>query len=114
MPVRNPEWEVSVSDVKRMLDEKAPFVLIDVREPDEHRLCRIDGAHLVPLSELATRADEVRRIAGGRPIVTHCHHGGRSLSAAAALREAGMADVKSMAGGIDEWSCAVDPRVPRY
>ncbi|MFO0973214.1 MAG: rhodanese-like domain-containing protein [Phycisphaerae bacterium] len=114
MPVRNAEWEVSVAEVKRALESGAPLLLIDVREPDEHRTCRIDGALLVPLGELANRMAELKRLAAGKTVVAHCHHGGRSLSAAATLREAGLAGVKSMAGGIDEWSMLIDASVPRY
>lgn len=114
MPVRNPEWEVSVVDVKAMLDSKAAFVFIDVREPDEHRICRIDGANLIPLGELANHAATIREKADGKPVIAHCHHGGRSLKAASILREAGIAGAKSMAGGIDEWAIAIDSSVPRY
>lgn len=113
MPDINAEWEVSVQDVKRGLADRS-IVLVDVREADEHRLCRIDGAVLVPLSEIEQRVEEVRAAAGGKPVVCHCHHGGRSLRATAFLRSAGMADVKSMAGGIDEWAEHIDPKVPRY
>lgn len=114
MPVRNPEWEVSVRDVKAMLDSKASFVLIDVREPDEHRICRIEGAQLIPLGELANHAAMIREKADGKPVIAHCHHGGRSLTAASILREAGVAGAKSMAGGIDEWAIAIDSGVARY
>ncbi|MCK6484038.1 MAG: hypothetical protein HUU22_16780 [Phycisphaerae bacterium] len=107
-------WEVTVEDVKRMMDQRIPFLLIDVREPEEHKTCRVDGAALMPLGELPQRVDEIMRRADGRPIVTHCHHGGRSLKAAVFLRGAGIENVRSMAGGIDEWSVRIDPRVPRY
>jgi rhodanese-related sulfurtransferase len=114
MPVRNAEWEVSVQDVKAMLDARQPLLLIDVREPDEYRIGRIDGAMLIPLGELPNRIADIRQLADGRPVVAHCHHGGRSLSAASLLREAGIDGARSMAGGIDEWSCVIDPSVPRY
>lgn len=114
MPVRNAEWECSVEEVKQALASGKPMLLIDVREPDEHRICRIDGAVLIPLGQLPQKAEEIRELAAGRPVVAHCHHGGRSLSAAAVLRESGIAGVKSMAGGIDEWSLRIDPAVPRY
>lgn len=114
MPVRHPEWEISVQDVKALLDAKQPMLLLDVREPGEHHICKIDGAQLVPLGELQNRAADIRNAAAGRPVIAHCHHGGRSLSAASLLREAGIPGVKSMAGGIDEWSCVIDSTVPRY
>ncbi len=114
MPVRNPEWEVSVVEVKAMLDSRASFVFIDVRETHEHQICRIDGANLIPLGELANHAEMIREKAGGKPVIAHCHHGGRSLKAASILREAGVVGAKSMAGGIDEWAIAIDSGVTRY
>lgn len=110
----NPDWEVSVTDVKGMLDRSDDFFLLDVRQPEEHAICNISGAHLLPLPDLPNRLDEVRDLADGRPIVAHCHHGGRSLNAAAILRQAGIMQVKSMAGGIDAWSVQIDPLIARY
>lgn len=113
MPI-NPEWEVSVRDVKSKFDRGEPFLLLDVREPSEHKICNIASAQLIPLGELPKRLDEIRKLAGGDPIITQCHHGGRSLAAAELLRKNGFAGVKSMAGGIDMWSMMIDPGVPRY
>ena len=50
----------------------------------------------------------------GALVVAYCHHGVRSLSAAAYLQAQGLSDVVSLAGGIDAWSLRVDPKVPRY
>jgi adenylyltransferase/sulfurtransferase len=50
----------------------------------------------------------------GALVVTYCHHGVRSLNAAAILLRAGHARVASLAGGIDRWSIEIDPSVPRY
>ena len=110
----DPNWEVTVHDVRQSIERGEPVLLLDVREADEQALCRIDGAQLVPLGELNRRVEEVRRLAEGKFVVTQCHHGGRSLSAAVALRQAGIDGVKSMAGGIDAWSMHIDPNVPRY
>ncbi len=107
-------WEVSVPDVKTMRDRGEAFLLLDVRNPDEYAICKIEGALLVPLGELGKRLDEVKRMANGKPVVAHCHHGGRSLNAASMLREAGMAGARSMAGGIEAWSLLVDAKVARY
>ncbi len=108
------DWEVSVDELKRMHDAGEPYQLIDVREPSEYELCRIDDAKLIPLDELPNRVEEVRGLADDRLIVLHCHHGGRSLRAAELLRRAGIDGCKSMAGGIDAWSERIDPGVPRY
>ena len=109
----NPEWEVSVHEVKRMLDTREDLALVDVREVDEHGIARIEGAQLVPLSVFASRLGDLEARADERMVIL-CHHGQRSLQAAVFLREQGFADVKSMAGGIDAWSRAIDPTVPRY
>ena len=104
--------EVSPEELKPLLDAGAVRV-IDCREEDEWHLCRIEGSQLVPLSEFAERVaaweadDEVG-------IVVYCHHGMRSLRATQFLRGQGFAKTFSLAGGIDAWSTAIDPKVPRY
>jgi rhodanese-related sulfurtransferase len=110
-----PRWEYSPREVKALLERRpTPVLLVDCREPSEHATARIDGAVLVPLGELAARAPEVDRLADDRQVIVHCHHGVRSLKAAAILRRAGLDDAASMAGGIDAWSIQIDPSVPRY
>ncbi len=112
-----PEWEVTPREARDGLRAAGqPPLLLDCRRPEEFQVARIEGAVLIPLSELEKRADELEDDDGARtrPIVVHCHHGQRSLRAASMLRAMGFADVRSMAGGIDLWSIDVDPRVPRY
>ncbi len=89
------------------------FLLIDCREPDEYEIARIEGAQLVPMSQIAGSLD---RLAVHREshVVVHCHHGGRSLKVATWLREQGFAQAQSMAGGIDRWASEIDASVPRY
>lgn len=110
----NPEWEISVQDTKRQLTENPRFLLLDVRQPEEYRICRIPGAHLFPLPELPQKIDAIRELAEGKTVAAYCHHGGRSLSAAALLRQVGFDQARSMAGGIDLWSLQIDSSVPRY
>jgi adenylyltransferase/sulfurtransferase len=87
--------------------------LVDVRQPWEHELARLPDDILVPLDQLADRADEITPPAGAL-VVTYCHHGIRSLNAAAILQQLGHTNVASLAGGIDAWSQLVDPAVARY
>jgi rhodanese-related sulfurtransferase len=87
--------------------------LLDVRHEWEHQLARLPGQAVIPLHELPARLDEVQPPEGAE-IVCYCHHGVRSLSAAAILRQAGFGDAVSLAGGIDLWSRVIDPAVPRY
>ena len=90
-----------------------PVWLLDVRHEWEHALSRLPDHALIPLHELPDRLGEVRPPPGVE-IVCYCHHGVRSSSAAAILRQAGFGDALSLAGGIDLWSRLVDPSVPRY
>lgn len=101
--------EVSVHDLKRALDEGA--TVVDVREPWEAEIAKIEGAVLIPLGEFTERAKTLPR---DKPIYIHCHHGGRSMQATQWLRRNGYATVANVAGGIDAWSQAIDPDVPRY
>lgn len=85
--------------------------LIDVRELWEHELCRLDGAELIPLGELPARFQE---LLDRDDVVLYCHHGIRSLDAAAWLRQQGVESARSLAGGIDRWAREIDPGIPRY
>lgn len=105
--------EIAPHALRARLDAGEPTLLVDVREPWEHQQAALRGAVLVPLGQLAARAHEIDP-ADGTLVVTYCHHGVRSLSAAAVLAAAGLDDVVSLRGGIDAWSTTVDPTVPRY
>jgi rhodanese-related sulfurtransferase len=96
----------------RMQKGEKPYFL-DVRQDWENQLSRIEGSVLVPLDQLPARLDDVQP-AQGQVIVTYCHHGMRSLSAAALLEQHGVKNVLSLSGGIEAWSTQVDPKVPRY
>ncbi len=100
--------------VQTMLaNPESGLVLLDCRTEEEWERARIEGAILIPLHELPERAHELDGY-NGRPIVVYCHHGRRSLRAAAILRAAGHGGALSMTGGIERWSDEIDPRVPRY
>ena len=102
--------EIQVEDLKRRIDAKEDFVLLDVREPHEYQICNL-GGKLIPLNDLPTRVNELD---SSREIVVHCKMGGRSAKAVAFLQQAGFSKVKNLAGGITAWSERVDPTVPKY
>src|SRR2546423_1073663 len=102
---------ISVQELKRRMDAIEDFELIDVREPFEFEIARINGAKLIPLGEIAERADELQR---GEPIVVHCHSGQRSAQAVRLLQQQGFSNVYNLDGGIDAWSDQIDPSVPKY
>jgi rhodanese-related sulfurtransferase len=95
---------------QRIAGPNLPLV-IDVREPDEHQYCRIEGAQLKPLGEIATWAVSLDPQA---EIVFQCHSGFHSAQATAYLQSLGFKHVYNLRGGIDAWSALVDPSVPRY
>ena len=108
------EIEISASQLKEAL---APELngsrprLIDVREPHEWEICRLEGATLIPLGELAERMNELDT---AEELVVYCKMGGRSMRALRLLQDAGFRKLKNLRGGINAWSRDVDPQVPLY
>jgi len=103
--------EVTAAELAAEWKGHPDLVVLDVREPHEYEIARIEGAKLIPLSQLPDRLGDLD---GHREIVTHCHHGARSLKALEILKAAGFSKVRSLRGGIDAWSVNVDSNVPRY
>ena len=103
--------EVTAAELAAEWKGHPDLLVLDVREPHEHEIARIEGAKLIPLSQLPDRLGDLD---GHREIVTHCHHGARSLKALEILKAAGFSKVRSLRGGIDAWSVNVDSNVPRY
>ncbi len=106
-----PELDPAALAERRKAGEE--LLLIDVREPFEAELARIEGARLIPLGELEAALPGLEAWRD-RPVVIHCHHGGRSRTACQLLRDRGFGRVENLRGGIEAWSREVDPRVPRY
>jgi rhodanese-related sulfurtransferase len=103
--------EINVLELAQRLAEPNPPIMIDVREPDEHAYCHIEGALLKPLAAIAQWSTELDREV---EYVLQCHTGVRSRQAANYLHSLGFKHVSNLRGGIDAWSALVDPSVPRY
>jgi len=103
--------EITPREVNERLERGEQFLFVDVREPWEHQTSRIDGSTLIPLREIPAN---LARFESADEVVLFCHHGMRSLDAAAWLRSQGVESARSMTGGIERWSAEVDSRVPRY
>jgi len=101
---------LSVQELKALLDDGAEMSLFDVRTTDERATASIGGSVLY---DEAGRA-QLAGLAKDALIVFHCHHGGRSMAAAQEALQQGYSQVYNVAGGIDAWSSHVDPSVPRY
>jgi rhodanese-related sulfurtransferase len=86
-------------------------LLLDVREPWEYQVCRIDGAQLVPMRQIPTAVDQLDP---ARETVVICHHGVRSFAVARFLEQAGFTNVINLDGGVAAWARDVDPTMPTY
>ncbi len=106
--------EVSPLEVKQRLDAGEPVLLVDVREPAEFAIAKIGGAELIPMGSVPGQLQRLEAAADDTAIVVFCHHGVRSLQVVNWLRQQGVENCQSMAGGIDLWSLQVDAAVPRY
>lgn len=107
------ELEVGPKDVKKRLDDKSDFLLLDVRMEDELEIAAIEGATHLPLHELDASHD---LLVGwqDREIVCLCHHGGRSEMAQRYLLQNGFKNVKNFVGGIHAWAHEIDEEMPTY
>lgn len=103
--------EITPAELAAALGGATPPLVVDVREPWEWELARLDGATHLPLREIPARMSELDT---RREVVTVCHHGVRSLRARELLMSAGFAHVRSLAGGIDAWAEEIAPGMARY
>jgi adenylyltransferase/sulfurtransferase len=103
--------EITAPEVKKMMDEKKPFVLVDVREPHEFQICRIPGAVLIPLGDVPRRMHELN---SADEIVVHCRSGMRSAQAVEFLMKSGFRKIHNLKGGVLAWADQVDPTMPKY
>jgi len=110
-PFQPEQHQISAKSLKQKLDDGHPLSLIDVREPFEYQIVNLAGASLIPLNTLPNCLGQID---ANREIVVYCHHGIRSMHAAYFLYENGFPNVKSLAGGIDQWAIEIDPTVRRY
>ncbi|HSH14810.1 MAG TPA: molybdopterin-synthase adenylyltransferase MoeB [Verrucomicrobiae bacterium] len=110
-PTAHPD-EVTVHEMKQALSEpKLNIKVIDVREPDEYEIARVEGVPLFPLSQIEQRFTELDP---NETYYIHCKAGVRSMKVLNFLREQGFKYVKSVRGGISAWSDEIDPSVPKY
>jgi len=103
--------ELTVAALRQLRANGGQVQLVDVREPWEWSICRLEGATLLPLRELPQRFDELDRT---RPVIAYCHTGQRSLIARQFLLAQGFEDVRSLRGGVESWAREIDAAMPRY
>jgi rhodanese-related sulfurtransferase len=105
------ELEITPAETKALLARGEGVLLVDVREPWEHEVCRIEGAKLIPMGSIPAN---LQALDTDDEVICYCHHGMRSMDVAVWLRGQGVERARSLAGGIDRWSAEIDPSVPRY
>jgi rhodanese-related sulfurtransferase len=105
------DLEISPLETKQRLDRSENLLLVDVREPWEFEICRIEGAKLIPMGSIPAN---LQALDTDDDVICYCHHGMRSMDVAVWLRGQGVAKARSLAGGIERWSLEIDPKVPRY
>jgi adenylyltransferase/sulfurtransferase len=99
------------AQLKEILDDGQRVSLVDVREPAEWAINRIEGARLIPLGELPGRLSELPQT---EPVVLYCKTGVRSAEALALLKQSGFSTARHLGGGIAAWAKTVDPSLPQY
>lgn len=103
--------EITVKELKQMMDNGEDFQLIDVREPNEYEVAEI-GGELIPL---ATVPDNVSKFSKDKKVVVHCRSGKRSANAIQFLEQQyGFDNLYNLEGGILAWSDEIDPAVQKY
>ena len=104
--------EITVQELKSMMDDgKTPFIL-DVRRPDEHEFVNI-GGHLIQLDYLADKLDEIEAYKD-ETVIVYCRSGARSGRAVQFLQAKGFNQAINLKGGILAWSAEIDPSLPQY
>ena len=105
--------QITATELKKSLDAGREFVLLDVREPHELGICKLNYTLHIPLGEIRFHLDELEKLKD-KEIVVYCRSGKRSLMAAEFLQEASFANVKNLKGGILAWSDEVDSSFTKY
>ena len=105
------QWEITSVELKKRMDAGDKIFILDVREPNEFQICKIEGSTLIPLGEVPRRYQELPRDV---EIITQCKMGGRSQKALDFLRTVGFTNIKNLKGGILDWIDKVDPSQPKY
>lgn len=104
-------YTITVRELKDRMDKGDSIFLLDVREPHEYSLAKIEGSVLIPLGTIPQSLD---KLDPQTEIVAYCHKGMRSADAVGFLVQQGFPNVKNLIGGIEAWSIEIDPSVPRY
>lgn len=102
---------ITAEQLSTLLDNRDEVVLLDVRDPWEYEICKLDGSLNIPMNEIAGKLDDLDP--DSRTIVI-CHFGMRSMEVGNYLEASGFKDIVNLEGGLDAWAEQVDRDMPRY
>jgi rhodanese-related sulfurtransferase len=102
--------EVTVQELKDMMDRNEEFQLIDVREPFEYEVSNLNGLN-IPLAGILIEADKVSK---DIPVIIQCRSGKRSAQAVMLLEQQGYTNLANLQGGILAWRDEIDPELDVY
>ena len=102
---------ISVLELKQKITGKSEMMILDVREPFEFDIARIEGATLIPLNQLADRLHE---LTPEKQIIAVCKSGARSAHAVQLLQRSGFSKAYNLEGGVDAWADQIDPSMQKY
>jgi rhodanese-related sulfurtransferase len=104
--------ELNASELKAYLQscESTPL-LLDVRQPWEFELCKIEDSILMPMAQVP---DNIDSLDPTRETVVICHHGIRSRRVGQYLKQAGFDNIINLSGGVAQWAKTVDQNMPTY
>lgn len=102
--------EVTVQELKSMIDQNVEFQLIDVREPFEYEVSNLNGLN-IPLAGILIEADKVSK---DIPVIIQCRSGKRSAQALMLLEQQGYTNLANLQGGILAWKAEINPEIDVY
>ena len=105
------EWDITATELAQRINSEEDLILIDVREPHEIQISKINGSILIPLGEFTTYLNKFEK---SQKIILYCRTGTRSRRGIEILHSAGYRNIRNLKGGINAWASEVDPTQPIY
>lgn len=103
--------EITCAEVTELKKRNAKILCLDVREEWEYEVAHLPNSVLLTEGNFTEMVEMSKNV---ETVVVVCHHGLRSMNAVLYLRENGIANARSLQGGIDSYSTQVDSTIPRY
>ena len=103
--------EIDVVELKNKIDLNSNIQIIDVREPVELAICKIQDTMHIPMKEIPAQIDKLNK---KDELIILCRSGVRSAQVCEFLINNGFENVKNLKGGILEWVRLIDPSQPQY